>query len=372
MLLHKFKEVKLCQVTSNQTVRGWWNVTSTESKSSNEDFLSSDAALLYEYTLKNYPNEIKKKINVQCKELHDIFIEECLRKRYADASAKRYVSVLKVYIFPFFDDLYTTKISGATLKDFANYVNKLKYKDKANVFFIAKVFLQFLYNFGTPAFEFSQFFYVYKSNKDYDQEESSWDCYSLDEFLQFYSAIDDVRDRLIFSLMFFYGLRKGEIPMLKHSDFTPNSLSIKRAMTTQGFEKGQKRKSTKTKSSRRTYPRVDIVFTAYEELLKSDKYKRDPEYVFPSSHKGKVIGFSSIDRKNRYYAQKSGLRRIKIHWFRHSCATYLINSGMDYMQVSAWLGHSSPDVTLRVYAHLYLGRKLEIASFIDKQIKIIK
>ncbi len=336
-------------------------------------FPTRNAALLYEYTLKNYPEEVKKKLVVKCSELNDLFIEKGLKPRYEESSARRYLSILKCYLFPFFADIQVNKIDAVTLVRFSNYVNKLAYKDKHNIFFLAKVYLRFLTLYGAQSFEYDNFFFVAKKptlkiDEKLDTESREWDCYTLAEFMQFLSVIKDKRDRLIFLLMFFYGLRKEEIPLIKHSDFKATGFSILRAMTNQSFKGGQRQKTTKTTSSRRHYPPVKIIYEAYNAYLEDETQIKSPVFVFPSKHKGKVIGFTTIDRLNTRYAAEAGLRRLKPHWFRHSCATYLINSGMDYIQVSKWLGHSSPEVTLRVYAHLYMDRKKEIADFIDNVI----
>jgi site-specific recombinase XerD len=45
---------------------------------------------------------------------------------------------------------------------------------------------------------------------------------------------------------------------------------------------------------------------------------------------------------------------IRFHDLRHSCASLLINAGVDLYTVGRILGHSQPSVTQR-YAHLQLG-----------------
>ena len=58
---------------------------------------------------------------------------------------------------------------------------------------------------------------------------------------------------------------------------------------------------------------------------------------------------------------------IKIHEFRHSCATYLINKNVDPKDIASWLGHSSVDITLRVYAHLLPVRKEKVKNVINDE-----
>lgn len=68
-----------------------------------------------------------------------------------------------------------------------------------------------------------------------------------------------------------------------------------------------------------------------------------------------------------YYCNKANLKVIKIHEFRHSCATFLINQDVDPKDIANWLGHSSPDITLRYYAHLLPVRKEKVKEVINKK-----
>jgi integrase len=44
---------------------------------------------------------------------------------------------------------------------------------------------------------------------------------------------------------------------------------------------------------------------------------------------------------------------VAFHALRHTHASMLIASGVDIVTISKRLGHASPDITLRVYGHLF-------------------
>ena len=48
-------------------------------------------------------------------------------------------------------------------------------------------------------------------------------------------------------------------------------------------------------------------------------------------------------------ATGTGVKRPRSHSLRHSCARHWLRSGLNVNAVSAWLGHSSPTVTLDTY-----------------------
>ncbi len=64
--------------------------------------------------------------------------------------------------------------------------------------------------------------------------------------------------------------------------------------------------------------------------------------------------------KTKAYFEAAGLEPIRLHDFRHSCASYLINNlGCDnIMLISKYLGHGDIQMTLNTYSHLW-GNKLD-------------
>jgi integrase len=64
-----------------------------------------------------------------------------------------------------------------------------------------------------------------------------------------------------------------------------------------------------------------------------------------------------------------GLPRVTLHALRHSHASALIAAGADPVKVSRRLGHSSPVVTMSVYAHLFDRNDGDVAKAIDAMFK---
>ena len=60
--------------------------------------------------------------------------------------------------------------------------------------------------------------------------------------------------------------------------------------------------------------------------------------------------------------EKNGLRRIRYHDLRHSCASLLLANGVPMKQIQEWLGHSDFSTTANVYAHLDCNSKLSSAD----------
>jgi len=284
----------------------------------------------------------------------DSLFKDYLEKEYKITTAYTYYQFFNKHIKKFFitDDI--TKLTNHHIIKYIKYVNKVKNKNKTKFVSIAKTYLEFLKSYSPINLNLS----LLKLQRKSYTEKASINFYTKKEFDNFLKVIDDPNYQLLFSLLFYYGLRIGELKGLQHKDFDfKNSLLLIRRSVTIKTDRGkQVTIDLKTKSSAREYPILQSIKELYKNVYKG--YQPKNEHLFKQ-------GETTVRRINKKYAIKAKLKVLKLHEFRHSCASFLINNGMDYMQVSSWLGHKSPTTTLDVYSHLFPSRKKEIANFID-------
>ena len=293
--------------------------------------------------------------------IDDLFnlYEEYLFKKYKETSAKRYLSSFNLVIKNYFVGLKISDITPNYCEYINDSINNLKYKGIEVYLFLVKSFIDFLSNYGLKIN--TNVFYKFKSSRT---PKAKHNFYTLNEFNNFINVITDTTDLLIFNLLFYYGLRCGELRGLKVSDFKKDRISIERELSNKGRFGGQQTFDTKTTSSTRYYPYVSDIKDLYEKVVKDKKLKKN-DFLFKVREDGTVIGETTIRRKIDYYSNLANVKRIKIHEFRHSCASYLINKNVDPKDIASWLGHSSVDTTLRVYAHLLPIRKEAVKNIID-------
>jgi integrase len=96
----------------------------------------------------------------------------------------------------------------------------------------------------------------------------------------------------------------------------------------------------------------------YKELM-GIKWKEN-DLLFPSQ-----IG-TPLDQRNMQkdfdkMLKHAGLSKIRFHDLRHNAASNMIAKGLSIVQISRYLGHSSPRITLEIYAHLIPGDFEEIS-----------
>ena len=71
------------------------------------------------------------------------------------------------------------------------------------------------------------------------------------------------------------------------------------------------------------------------------------------------------DRKNKI-CDLAGVKKIRIHDFRHSCASLLISKGANVTLVAKYLGHSKIEETLNTYSHMFESDLNNLINTINK------
>ena len=211
--------------------------------------------------------------------------------------------------------------------------------------------IKFSNKYYNTSIEILKFCELYK-NKELKKE---MEFYTYDEYRQFDNAIDEFDWHTFFEVLYFMGLRQGELQALQFKDisFEKEELSISKTLTSK--IKGEKWtiSSPKTKTSIRTLPIPKNVLndlkTMYNNAKQYSNYK-DTWFAFGNSMPFKE---STIQQHKNKYCKSANLKQIRIHDFRHSCASLLINKGASISLVSKYLGHANISITLKTYTHLY-------------------
>lgn len=217
------------------------------------------------------------------------------------------------------------------------------------------------YNTSTEILKFIENF------RDINVRKKEMQFFTYEEFQRFINKVEEFDYKVFYSTLYWLGLRQGEACALqfKDIDFTKKEVSINKTLTTKLKGQLYTVSTPKTNNSYRTIPIPQKLLNSYQELkemAKKKKYYSDEWFVF-----GNELPFreSTIQRKKNMYCKLAGVKQIRIHDFRHSCASFLIQHGANIVLVSKYLGHSKISITLDTYTHLYKNELLEVSKLID-------
>lgn len=276
-----------------------------------------------------------------------------------ESTTEEYESIFKKYIEKDFRNFPIEDIKKANLQHWQNKMLKTDLSIK-RIKFARAVFSGILTDaVDNELIKDNPFSRLKAPKRESDNEEESVYPFTLEE-IQSILAASIGQNKNITTLLFFTGMRTGELWALKWSDinFKSKTIHIQR-----GIRHG-KESSTKTKNSNRV---IDML-PAVEEALnrqKSFTYIND-SYVFLNQKKQPFQSAQSISQgywKN--VLKLCGLDYRVLYQTRHTFATLMISHGEDIVWVSKMLGHANVRITLEVYTKYIPNQKKERAVFLN-------
>jgi len=263
-----------------------------------------------------------------------------IHKRYSESTINTYTGMLG----QFFRFIKPRESSQVTADDMVRYVNeyiipnKLSYTFQNQVINAAKLF-------------FSQ---VYKSDLDVEtfdrprREHRLPNVLSKEEVKQIIGVITNTKHRVMISLIYACGLRRGELLNLK-----PGDIDSRRGVLMIRQSKGKKD---------RIVPVSEKLVTILREYYLMYKPQ---SYLFEGQVKGEQYSASSMQKIIKEACVKAGVRKpVTLHWLRHSYATHLLEAGTDLRYIQELLGHSSSRTT-ELYTHVSIKSIQNIKSPFD-------
>jgi integrase len=183
------------------------------------------------------------------------------------------------------------------------------------------------------------------------------DTYTETEVGTLLSALGD--DRLAHAWeLALSGLRRGEIAGLRWSDVDLDGKALVIANNRVSAGGRSVENDPKSATSRRSLPLPDRLVTvlrsakarqAAERLALGAAYKSGAYVV--SNEIGDPYSPAVLSRYWRDAVKAAGVRHIKLHAARHTCATLMHLQGVPVAVIAAWIGHKDASLTMRLYAH---------------------
>lgn len=314
---------------------------------------------------KDWESEFLKKIkgssDMTFASLVEVYMEDCShRLRLTTLAGKKFLIDSK--IIPFLGHKSIQEIDPKDIRKWQNWLLSQKNKNDKP---LSQTYIKTINNQLSAIFNFAVKFYGLKTNPIRmtgsigRKTADSMQFWTREEFDTFIEVIDDKPDtRVAFSLLFYSGIRVGELLALTLSDFDleANTVSI-----TKSFSRlsGQDIISEpKTPKSKRVITLPGQIVEMVVEYASKLPYYEDNQRLFMRT---KHFFTHEMDRGCR----KSGVKRIRVHDLRHSHASLLIELGVSPLAISERLGHEDIQTTLNTYSHLYPDAHNEVARKLE-------
>ncbi|MDT7831068.1 tyrosine-type recombinase/integrase [Flavobacteriaceae bacterium S356] len=170
---------------------------------------------------------------------------------------------------------------------------------------------------------------------------------SEQEVLKMIQVCDNLKHKLILSLLYSAGLRMSELLGLKKEDILYDKNLI--------FVRNGKGKKDRTMV---LSDRIQQLLSIYLDTFK-------PKYFLFESLKRTKYSSSSVNKIVKSMAKKAGIHKnVSAHMLRHSFATHLLEQGLDLRYIQQLLGHGSSKTT-EIYTHVSSKALSKIKSPLD-------
>jgi integrase/recombinase XerD len=171
---------------------------------------------------------------------------------------------------------------------------------------------------------------------------------SKEEVKQIIQAPDNLKHRMILSVIYACGLRRGELQRIELAHIDRQRMTILIYQS-----KGKKD---------RIVPLSPVLLEQIETYYKQH---RPAKYLFEGSTRGEPYSDRTMAQILKNALVKVGIKKpVTLHWLRHSYATHLLDKGTDIRFIQELLGHNSTRTT-QIYTHVSNRSLQQIISPFD-------
>ncbi len=220
-----------------------------------------------------------------------------------------------------------------------------------------------------------------RPKKPDDQKDAREHCWDQEEVRTFLKAVEGfgAQANAFYALALDTGMRKGELCGLRWPSVDLETATV--SVVEQLIKPGSKPvfgppKNGLNRTIKLSHNTVELL-RAHRKIqnqlkLKNGIHYHDRGLIFAKGWNQMTRSKQSLgdplqmnNLGQREFAQiieAGGIRRIKFHGLRHTCATLLLKARIPVHVVSQRLGHKSVDITMNIYAHVLPSMQEEAAA----------
>ncbi len=291
-----------------------------------------------------------------CDLIDRFLIEKNARVRAT--TLESYIGVIDRFIRPCFGKMQAREITPIQVRAWQNVLMTLSYKPG---------YLRKINSLLCSIFKYGTRFYGLFTNpaalagpivaKKSREEIHFW---TPEEYGFFISHVNNVEKRLIFNILYWTGMRIGELMAL-----TPDDIDLSRG--TISITKTYRRKGGKDIISPPKTPKSLRIIFINRSLAEDIADYIEMKGPGIRGQRLFTIHPQTLRRSFYKHARMAGLARIKLHDLRHSHASYLINNNFQVLVISDRLGHEQIETTLDTYTHIYPKEPESLALMLEQE-----
>lgn len=315
------------------------------------------------------------------------FVEKCKQyyldplRELAPNTQRRWDSILRIHIEPFFKDTLLEDITINKYKTFIQHIYSLNLADgtkkeilnKSNAAlkdaYFCKEIKENIVDFAFPNNKKK------KKVQEFTLDENS--IYSQEEIKLILKKVESKPSLfLVLSTYTYTGVRFGEMAGLLWDDVDFKNKTIKIQNNLQ-YIHGKYILGPPKNYMIRTISIPDVLVELYKkESIRQKELKlqglipKEFNFVHLNAHHKRWNSSTFCAAYKRLIDSIGNLRYIPAHNFRHSHATFLLTDGVDVNTVSKRLGHKNINTTIKYYTHILKKADANAASSIESIIKM--
>ncbi|MCM1277341.1 MAG: site-specific integrase [Lachnospiraceae bacterium] len=334
----------------------------------------TEKQLLIDYKENHTAAPVKMTVNQLIAEYDKYHAQETKRTSH-DTSMKN----LRLRVAPYLGDVRLDKLTQAQMAKWKTTINEqdLSLTTKRNAYIaltgLINYALKMEYIPKNPLKPLGTFKDV---NRGGSKKEMKF--YTEEEFKRFIKCaendchtVDDWNYYVFFCVLFFMGVRKGEAYGLTWNDIEGNIMHVRRSVSQKVKDDDGSDYEDTPKTS--TSERDILIPDQLVEILAAHKKRQQEAAPLQFNDNYRICGKgetpirdTSVENHNKKYAKAAGLPHIRIHDYRHSHASFLINKNVNVVVISKRLGHASITETLNTYSHMYKSSEQEALDVLNE------
>lgn len=283
--------------------------------------------------------------------LYDIYMED-MSHRLRQSTIKNMESVFRERILPYFKDKPIDTITPADIRTWQNIQIDKGYSDG---------YLLRIHKAMVTILNYAVRYHDLLSNPcskagGIGKPTRSMAFWTLEQYNSFIQHIEDIKAKTALDLLFYSGMRFGEMIALTLGDFDFGADTI--SITKTFYQNTHTTGPPKTENSVRLITMPASIMQEIRAYTARIYGIKPPDRVFTFTD-------SLVKGNIKRGAEKAGIPRIRIHDLRHSHVSLLIELGFSPYLIAERIGDTVQMVN-NTYGHLYPNRHGEVAIRLDE------